>query len=102
MTDQAMTYEEEQLRKQNAALRETLQGLAALNATMSHDLAASREALAQVTQERDEFKEMSDWFNSLVSRAQIGTARTPSLRSYIEQCEAKIAEWQERQEERRS
>ena len=35
-------------------------------------------------------EERSDWFDNLVKRACIGTEKTPSLRSYIEQLEKEL------------
>jgi len=61
--------------------------------------AAQRRTIQQQAEqitELTEYKEIADWFNALVTRAQIGTPDTPSLKAYIEQLEAQNAQQAER------
>lgn len=60
-------------------------------AELEQQLAQLQATLATVTAERDEYKEMADWFGNLVRRANIGTKAIPSLRAYIEQLESQLA-----------
>lgn len=48
------------------------------------------QQLVTVMAERDEFKEMANWFGNRVRRANIGTKAAPSLRVYIEQLESQL------------
>lgn len=57
------------------------------DAVLAHD-AALRAKVEALEQELNEQREISDWYGSLVKRAQIGTNKTPSLRAYIEQTES--------------
>lgn len=54
------------------------------------------EATTKINEQRAEIEELEEreqvavWYESLVTRARIGTAKTPSLKAYIEQIEAEI------------
>ncbi len=59
------------------------------------ELASNPAHDAIVSGLKDELAEAKDtvaWYSSLVTRAQIGTAQTPCLKSYIEQLEAELAQ----------
>lgn len=55
--------------------------------TLYQECARLQSALNQAIEARDDYKSEVAWFESLVKRAKIGTAKTPSLRAYIEQLE---------------
>lgn len=60
-----------------------------LNVLAEHD-AAQRETIARLEGELQEEQELTTWWGNLVRREQIGTKKTPSLRAYIEQLEARL------------
>ena len=60
-----------------------------LNVLAEHD-AAQRETIARLEGELQEEQELTTWWGNLVRREQIGTKKTPSLRAYIEQLEARM------------
>lgn len=49
------------------------------------------EQQATRIRELEECEEIVEWYGTLVSRAKIGTAETPSLKAYLEQLEAEVA-----------
>lgn len=63
----------------------------ACRATDGHSLVLNWRDLEQRIMELEEHKEIADWYQALVSRACIGTKKTPSLKAYIEQLEAELA-----------
>lgn len=69
---------------------------------------AHRFALAHDAEQRAEIAELreraqaAEWYESLVKRACIGTAKTPSLKTYIEQCEQEISRLREHDTEQRA
>jgi hypothetical protein len=54
-------------------------------------LAAYRRQVKQIN-ELEKRAQIADWYESLVTRACIGTSKTPSLKAYIEQLEARVKE----------
>jgi hypothetical protein len=56
---------------------------------------AQRDEIDRLKLELSEQREISDWFGSLVKRANIGTMEIPSLRAYVEKLEAELAHLQE-------
>lgn len=51
---------------------------------------SDEQEIARLTAELDEYKEMVEWWNTLVKRASIGTKEIPSLRAYVEKLEAQV------------
>lgn len=110
-----LNQENAQLKAELAEMKHAIQMHAdLLNVNEEHLqklLIQSDRELQQTKQEAEEFKaelenvqrEFEDrdaaakWYETLVTREKIGTSKTPSLRSYIEQLEAELAKVQQRQ-----
>lgn len=83
-----------QIQYTDAALRAQLeaseQECTSWRTVLNHEREAAQKKLEAMTQERDEYKEMADWYGNLVRRAKIGTKAIPSLRAYVEQIEQQL------------
>ena len=54
------------------------------------ELTVEKQQQAERIKDLEEYKEIVNWFTSLVVRTNIGTKQTPSLKAYIEQLEARV------------
>lgn len=73
------------MRSQLTRLAETLAAHDAVQTTLESKI----QALLSRIEMLKEYEERAKWYESLVSRAQIGTKETPSLKAYVEQLEAR-------------